>query len=98
MTKLNAKQKYAQNVLGWKTSHILKTSEDQLDFQLEMNVPIMKLAKDNNMGRNEYLFAIHGGGFPSDCNKPSKKFHCTKCGNYYKPAKSDKRFTEVKYT
>ena len=84
--------------MGWETSTILKTSEDQMDFQLEMNVNTMKLAKDNGMGRNEYLYAIHGGGFPCDCNKPIKKFYCTKCGNYYKPANRSKGFKEVEYT
>ena len=61
---MNTEQKHFQEVMGWSTKHILSLTQKQMAFQLEINEIIVKLAKDNNMTREEYLDAIHGKGFP----------------------------------
>ena len=89
---MDKEQQHFQEVMGWNTKHILSLTHEQMEFQLEMNERIMVLAKDNNMTREEYLFAIHGGGFPCECHKPfTNDFYCTKCGEYYLPLKAHKK-------
>lgn len=70
----------------------------------EVRKVIEKLAKEEGMTVDEYLYAIQGGGFPCDCKEKTpalkdvitydKDYYCVKCGNYYYPAMADPRFVK----
>tara|TARA_R110000824_G_scaffold19856_1_gene76017 strand:- start:809 stop:1012 length:204 start_codon:yes stop_codon:yes gene_type:complete len=63
---MNKQQQEFHKIMGWKESHILKLTPEQMKFQLDINKVIQKLADEENMTRDEYLDAIHGKGFPDE--------------------------------